>query len=228
MPETLRKKPNKQKQISFLVTWFGLVFLVNTFNKSCVSGVARFSGLSFFIAPLCTRCCPFLWIVVLYCPLVYPVLPVSLDCHSLLPLVYPVLSVSLDCHSLFPPCVPGVARFSGLSFFIAPLCTWCRPFLWIVILYCPLVYPVLPVSLDCRSLLPPCVPGIARFSGLSFFIAPLYTRCCPFLWIVVLYCPLVYPVLPISLDCHSLLPPCVPGVARFTGLSFVIAPIGFL
>jgi cytochrome oxidase assembly protein ShyY1 len=24
MPETLRKKPNKQKQISFLVTWFGL------------------------------------------------------------------------------------------------------------------------------------------------------------------------------------------------------------
>ena len=156
MPETLRKKTNKQKQISFLVAWFGLVFLVNTFNKSCVSGVARFSGLSFFIAPLCTRCCPFLWIVILYCPLVYPVLPVSLDCRSLL-----------------PPCVPGIARFSGLSFFIAPLCTRCCPFLWIVVLYCPLVYPVFPISLDCHSLLPPCVPGVARFTGLSFVIAPI-------------------------------------------------------
>jgi hypothetical protein len=121
--------------------------------------------------------------------------------------MYPVLPVSLDCRSLLPPCVPGVARFSGLSFFIAPLCTRYCPFLWIVVLYCPLVYPVLPVSLDCHSLLPPCVPGIARFSGLSFFIAPLYTRCCPFLWIVVLYCPLV------------------SRFAHFSGLPFFIAPL---
>jgi hypothetical protein len=155
---------------------------------------------------------------------VYPVLPFSLDCRSLLPPCVPGVARFSGLSFLIAPCVPGVAPFSGLSFFIAPLCTRCRPFLWIVVLYCPLVYPVLPISLDCRSLLPPCLPGIARFSGLSFFIASLCTRYCPFLWIVVLYCPLVYPVLPVSLDCRSLLPPCVPG-CPFLWIAILYCPL---
>ena len=154
-------------------------------------------------------------------------LPVSLDCPFLLPLRY-----SLTC--ICPvSCVPYVASFSGLSFFITPsvfsniylscvLCTLCCQFLWIVHFYCPfgilqhlfvlcLVYPMLPVSLDCPFLLPlrysltcicpvSCAPYVTSFSGLYFFIAPsvfsnidlscvLYTLCCQFLWIVLFYCP---------------------------------------
>jgi hypothetical protein len=38
-------------------------------------------------------------------PLVYPMLPVSLDCPCLIaiPLVYPMLPVSLDCPCLIAP-----------------------------------------------------------------------------------------------------------------------------
>jgi hypothetical protein len=77
---------------------------------SCVPNAASLSGLSFFIAPsvfsniylscvLCTQCCQFLWIVLFYYPfgilkhlfvlcLVYPMLPVPLDCSFLLLLRY--------------------------------------------------------------------------------------------------------------------------------------------
>ena len=129
---------------------------------SCVPYVTSFSGLYFFIAPsvfsniylscvLCTLCCQFL------------------DCSFLLPLRY---SLTFICPV---SCVPYVASFSGLSFFITPsvfsniylscvLCTQC-----------------------CHS-------------GLSFFITPsvfsniylscvLCTLCCQFLWIVLFYCP---------------------------------------
>ena len=97
--------------------------------------------------------------------LVYPMLPECLDCPFSLPLRY-----SLTC--ICPvSCVPYVASFSGLSFFITPsvfsniylscvLCTLCYQFLWIVLFHyhfgilqhlfvlCP-VYHMLPVSLDC-------------------------------------------------------------------------------
>jgi hypothetical protein len=69
--------------------------------------------------------------------------------------------------------LPYVASFSGLSIFDCPflLCTLCCQFLWIVHLWLPrrLVYPMLPVSLDCSSLIAPssCVPYVASFSGLS-------------------------------------------------------------
>ena len=115
-------------------------------------------------------------------------LPVSLDCPFLLPLRY-----SLTC--ICPvSCVPYVASFSGLSFFITPS---------VFLTY------ICPVS---------CAPNVD--SGLSFFITPsvfsniylscvLYTLCCQFLWIVLFYCPfgilkhvfvlcLVYPMLPVS------------------------------
>jgi len=90
----------------------------------------------FFIAPsvfsniylscvLCPLCCQFISIALFYCLFgilkhvfvlchVYPMLAVSLDCPFLLPLQYSLTF-------FFPvSCVPYVASFSGLSFFIAP------------------------------------------------------------------------------------------------------------
>ena len=126
-------------------------------------------------------------------------LPVSLDCPFTLPLRY---SLTFICPV---SCVPYVASFSGLSFYITPsvfsnmylscvLCILCCQFLWIVPFTLPLRYSltfICPVS---------CVPYVASFSGLSFFITPsvfsnmylscvLCTLCCQFLWIVLFYCP---------------------------------------
>ena len=184
--------------------------------SSCVPYVTSFSGLSVSDYPLvlCTICCQFLSIISFVLPLrlVYPILPVSLDCQFWLPLRL-------------------VASFSGLSVFDYPfvLCTLCYQSLWIVSFWLPLrlVYPMLPVSLDCPFLITPssCVPYVASFSGLSVFDYPfvLCTLCCQFLWIVHFWLPLrlVYPMLPVSLDCPFLITPssCVPYVASFSGLS---------
>jgi hypothetical protein len=149
--------------------------------------VASFSGL--FVFALC---------------LVYPMLPVSLDCLS-----SPYVLCTQCCRFLWivclrlMSCVPNVTNFSGLLVFV--LC---------------LVYPMLPVSLDCLSSpyvlctkccqflwivclrLMSCVPNVASFSGLFVFalclVYPmlpvsldwlsspyvLFTQCCQFLWIV--------------------------------------------
>jgi hypothetical protein len=140
---------------------YSLTFI---FPVSCVSYVASFSGLSIFIAPsifsniylscvLCILCCQFLWIVHFYCLfgilehlfvlcLVYPMLPVSLDCPFLLHLRY---SLTFICTV---SCVSYAASFSGLFIFIAPsvfsnmylscvLCILCCQFLWSVHFYCP-------------------------------------------------------------------------------------------
>ena len=116
--------------------------------------------------------------------LVYPMLPISLDCPFLLPLRY---SLTYFCwysltscvpFAIFPvSCVPYVANFSGLSFFIAPsvfsniflfcfLCTLYCQFIWIAICLLPLRYFLTyfcPVS---------CVPYIASLSGFSFVYCP--------------------------------------------------------
>ena len=157
-------------------------------------------------------------------------LPVSLDCPFSLPLRY-----SLTC--ICPvSCVPYVASFSGLSFFITPsvfsnnflscvLCTQCCQFLWIVLFHYPSVFSNVHLS---------CV---------------LCTLCCQFLWIVLFHYPfgillhlfvlcLVYPMLPVTLDCPFFLPlrysltficpvSCVPNVAGFSGLSCFITPSVF-
>ena len=182
--------------------------------------VASFSGLSVFDYPfvLCTLCYQNLWIVSFWLPL---------------RLVYPMLPVSLDCPFLITPssCVPYVASFSGLSVFDYPfvLCTLCCQFLWIVDFWLPLrlVYPMLPVSLDCPFLITPssCVPYVTSFSGLSVFDYPfvLCTLCCQFLWIIRFWLTLrlVYPMLPVFLDSPFLIIPssCVPYGASFSGLS---------
>jgi hypothetical protein len=124
--------------------------------------------------------------------LVYPVLPVSLDCLFIfrLKLVYPMLPVSLDCLCFVfrLACVPYVASFSGL-FFALSLCSLCCQFLWILFL----VFRLKPV-LCCQFL---------WIVFVLFFALSLCTLCCQFLWIVcfVFRLKLVYPMLPISLDC---------------------------
>ena len=154
-------------------------------------------------------------------------LPVSLDCPFFLHLRY---SLTFICPV---PCVSYAASFSGLFIFIAPsvfsniylscvLCILCCQFLWNVLFHCPfgilyhlfvlcLVYPMLPISLDCPCLLPlrysltfvcsvSCVPYVGSFSRLPLFIALLVfsniylfcvlcTLCCQFLSIALVYCP---------------------------------------
>ena len=132
-----------------------------------------------------------LWIELCFCfvslRLVYPMLPVSLDCV-----------VFLFCFS--PSCLPYVGSFSGLwsgfALFLSVFSTLCCQFLWIVLCFCfvslRLVYPMLPVS-------PDCVVFLFCFSPSCLFL------CYQFLWIVLCFCfvflRLVYPMLPVSLDC---------------------------
>jgi uncharacterized protein YhhL (DUF1145 family) len=71
------------------------------------------------------------------------------------------------------------------------LCTQCCQCLWIVVVLC-LVYPMLPVSLDCLRPVS-CVPNVVSVSGLSSSCV-LCTQCCQCLWIVFVLC-LVYPML---------------------------------
>ena len=128
-----------------------------------------------------------------------------------------MLPVSLDCPFLIAPSV-----FSS-TYLSCVLCTLCCQFLWIVLFYCPfgilqhlfvmcLVYPMLPVSLDCPFSLPhrysltcicpvSCAPNVD--SGLSFFLSLRYSLTC---------------ICPVS---------CVPYVACVSGLSFFATPSVF-
>ena len=160
---------------------------------SCVPYVASYSGLYFFIAPsvfsniylscvLFTLCYQFLWIVLFHCPFGI------LQHLFAMCLVYPMLPVSLNCPFLIAPSV-----FSHI-YLSCVLCTLCCQFLWIFHFCLSLRYSlafICPVS---------CVPYVTSFSGLYFFIAPsvfsnigfscvLCTLCYQFLWVVLFYCP---------------------------------------
>ena len=136
---------------------------------------------------LCTLCCQFLWIV-----------------HFLLPLrcsltfIYPV------------SCVPYIASFSRLYIIDCPFGVLQRLFI-----LC-LVYPMLPVSLDCPLLIAPSV-----FSNV-YLSCVLCTLCCQFLWIVHFLLPLrcsltfIYPV------------SCVLYVVSFSGLYIFDCPFDIL
>ena len=101
-------------------------------------------------------------------------------------------------HSIFfTPCFWWDPCYSYVLFL-------CCVFLFVLFVFvlC-LVYPMLPVSLDCSFLIAPCfvclrpvscVPNVASFSGLFFLDCPLFclssscvlcTQCCQFLWIVL-------------------------------------------
>ena len=110
-------------------------------------------------------------------------------------LVFPMLPVALDC--LHPvSCVPNAASGSGLSSSCV-LCAQCCRWLWIVFVLC-LVCPMLPVALDCLHPVS-CVHNAASGSGLSSSCV-LCAQCCRWLWIVFILC-LVCPMLPVALDC---------------------------
>jgi hypothetical protein len=99
-----------------------------------------------------------------------------------------------------------------------------------------LVYPLLPVSLDCSFWIAPSV-----FSNV-YLSCVLCTLCCQFLWIVHFGLPLrysltfiMYPMLPVSLDCSFWIAPSVfsnvyyvPYVASFSGLLILDCPFGIL
>jgi hypothetical protein len=193
---------------------------------------------------LCTLCCQFLWIVYFDCPigilwrlfvlcLVYPMLPVSLDCIFLIAtLVFSNVYLScvlctLCCQFLWivyfwlplwysltficlVSCVPYVVRFSGLHIFYCPF-----GILWRLFVLC-LVYPMLSDSLDCLFVITPLV-----FSDV-YLSCVLCTLCCQILWIVYFSLPLWYSLTFISAVS------CVPYVVRFSWLSICDCPFGIL
>jgi hypothetical protein len=185
--------------VPYVSSFSGLLFFItlSVFSNiylSCVLSTQSWIWIVlFFITPsvfskiylscvLCTLCCQFLWIVLVYSPvgilqhlfvmcLLYPMLPVSLDCPFSLPLRY---SLTFICPV---SCVPYVASFSGLYFSLLPL-----------------RYSLTGICTVS------CVSYVASFSGLFFFIAPsvfsniylscvLCTLCCQLLWIVLVYNP---------------------------------------
>ena len=209
---------------SWLPLWYSLTFIC---PLSCVPYVASFSGLS-----ICD--CPFgiLWRLFVLC-LVYPILPVSLDCPFLItPLVFS--NVYLSCvlcnlccqilwivhlwlplwYSLAFIClvsgVPYVVIFSRLSICDCPFSIF-----WRLFVLCQM-YPMLSDSLDCPFVIAPLV-----FSDV-YLSCVLCTLCCQFLWIVYFWLPLWYSltfICPVS---------CVPYVVRFSGLYIFDCPFGIL
>jgi hypothetical protein len=116
-------------------------------------------------------------------------------------LVYPMLPVSLNC--LCPrSCSPNVTSVSGLSLSWV-LFIQCYQCLWIVFVL-GLVHPMLPVSLDCLCS-GSCSPNVTSVSGLSLSWV-LLSQCYQCLCIVFVL-GLVYPMLPLSLDCPFVIAP---------------------
>jgi hypothetical protein len=179
----------------WLPLWYSLTFICPV---SCVPYVASFSGLSIFD-------CPFgiLWCLFVLC------------------LVYPMLPVSLDCPFMIAPLVVCDVYFFCVS------CTLCCQFLWIVYFWLPfgilwrlfvlcLEYPMLSVSRDCIFVISPLV-----FSDV-YLSCVLYSLFCQFLWIVHFWLHLWYSLTYICLVF------CVPYVVRFSGLSICDCPFGIL
>jgi hypothetical protein len=166
------------------------------FSPSCLSYVTSLSVFycvfAFFFSVLSTLCYQFLWIVLFFC-FVSPVFStlccqflriVLCFCFASLRLVYPMLPVSLDCvvfsFCFSPSCLPYVASFSGLCcvfvLFLSVFSTLCCQFLWIVLCFrfvsLRLFYPMLPVCLYCIVFLlffsPSCLRYVTSFSGLCF------------------------------------------------------------
>ena len=166
------------------------------YPMSCFSVIVQVLPVSLV---LCTLCCQFLWIVFVCLCLVYPMLPVSLDCPFCLSSssscvtyvvsfsVCPMFLVSLACLRLVYPMLP--VSLDCFCLFVFVLCTQCCQFLWIVFHDCPLCLSSSLCTLCCQFLcivfvfsndcLRPClVPNVASFSGLSMFVCP--SSCVPY------------------------------------------------
>ena len=109
----------------------------------------------------CTQCCQFLWIVNIWLPLRNYLVLCTLCCQFLwivniwLPLRNSLVLCTLCCQFLW------IVNFWLSLRNSLILCTLCCQFLWIVNIWLPpsefssLVYPMLPVSLDCQFLIAP-------------------------------------------------------------------------
>jgi hypothetical protein len=185
---------------------------------SCLPSATIVSGLS-----ISDWSFGFLWRLFVLC-LVYPVLPLSLDCLFLfspsvfsdvylscvlctqsyycLWIVYSCLVLRFSLTLICPvSCIPSVIIVSGLS-----IPDWSFGFLWRLFVLC-LVYPVLPLSLDCLFLFSPSV-----FSN-AYLSCVLYTQCYHCLWIVHSWLVLRFSltlICPVS---------CVPSPTIVSGLS---------
>jgi hypothetical protein len=138
-----------------------------------ISPSVFFNVYSFYLPSswvLCTQCCQYLWIV-----------------HSWLPLRF---SLTFICFVYLRPgsCVSNVASIAGLSILDCPFGFLYRLFVLFTFVL-GLVYPMLPVSLDCPSLIAPSV-----FSNVYLF-------CLPSSWV------LCTQVLPVFLNCPFLIAP---------------------
>ena len=127
---------------------------------------------------LCTQCCQFLWIVHFWLPLRFSLTFIFIP---------PVLPLSLNCPFL-------IALWFSLTFiFVRVLCTRCCQYLWI--------FPSVFYNVYFRPM--SCVTGVANVWIVHSWLPPRFSLTFMF----VLY--LVYPVLPVSLDCPFLITPSV-------------------
>ena len=155
---------------------------------------------------LCTQCCQFFWSV-----------------HSWLPLLF---SLTFICFVCFRPvsCVPNVASFSGMFILDCPFCFLWRLFVLFAFVLC-LVYPMLPVFLECSFLIAPSVfSDVYLFCLLSSCV--LCTQCCQFFWNVHSWLPLLFSLTFICFVCFRPVS-CVPNVASFSGLFILDCPSVF-
>ena len=161
--------------------------------------------------------------------------PSSLDCPFL---IVPSVFSNFYFHPVY--CMPNVSCVFGLSIldcsfgFLSRLYASC------------VLFPMLPVSLDCPFLIVPsvfsnfyfhpvyCMPNVSCVFGLSIldcsfgFLSRLYASC------------VLFPMLPVSLDCPFLIVPsvfsnfyfhpvyCMPNVSCVFGLSILDCSFGFL
>jgi hypothetical protein len=152
---------------------------------------------------LCTQCCQCLWIV-----------------HSWLLLRFPLTFIYyLLCPA---PWVPNVTRISRLSILDCSFGFLLRLFTAYYVLC--LVYPMLSVSLDCPFLITPSV--FSNVYLLPTMPCALCTQCYPCLWTVHSWLLLRFSL---TFIYYLLCPaPCVPNVARVSGLSILDCLFGFL
>jgi len=148
-----------------------------------------------------------------------------------------ILGHSIDIHSREKTCrhVPSVigdfSRFNLISCICALLCVFT-----FLLPYCDVIR--FSHKNDVRFVFTSSLMFLFAYSGVQhtfccvfvLFIFILCTLCYQFLWIVHFWLPLrlVYPMLPVSLDCPFMITPssCVPYVTSFSGLSILGCPLG--
>ena len=206
-----------------------VLFLIALYLVPSVANVYELSSLVCDRSVSRAQCCQCLWIVQsCLWPLciLYPVLPVSMNC--------PVLFVIVLC---LVPSVANVYELCSLFCDRSVYCVQCCQCLWIVQSWlwpvC-ILCPVLPMSMNCPVLfvtalyLVPSVANVYELTSLVCDQSASCAQCCQCLWIVQsCLWPLciLCPVLPVSMNCPVLfvIVLClVPSVANVYELSSLV------